>query len=129
MPRSENLADVARDLLAQPTAAANYNRRMLDPCFDGTGALTITLADLADAVRRTLQCAAPAITQGVWAVLRSEAQRRANTAEDEHLTRVDADRRAQRQRTDRHAGAGGQHHARRSSRAKQRRAGGRRSTL
>jgi hypothetical protein len=53
---------------------------MLDPCFDGTGALTITHADLADAVRRTLHCAAPAITQGVWNILRSEAQRRADEA-------------------------------------------------
>ena len=76
MPRCENLADVARDLLAQPTAAANYNRRMLDPCFDGTGALTISHADLADAVRRTLQCAAPAITQGIWNVLKAEAHQR-----------------------------------------------------
>lgn len=97
MPRSENLADVARDLLAQPTAAANYNRRMLDPCFDGTGALTISHADLADAVRRTLQCAAPAITQGVWNILRSEAQRRADAAEAERVTGINADWRARRQ--------------------------------
>ena len=97
MPRCENLADVARDLLNQPTAAAAYNRRMLDPSFDGSGSLTITHADLADAVRRTMQCAPQAITQGVWAVLRSEAQRRADIADAVRVTRINADWRARRQ--------------------------------
>lgn len=43
--------------------------------------LTITHAQLADAVRRTLQCTAPAITQGIWGVLRAESQQAADNAQ------------------------------------------------
>lgn len=97
MPNSEDLAALARDLLAQPPAAAAYNRRLLDPSFDGSGTLTITHDQLADAVRRVMQCHAPAIVQGVWAVLKAEAARQATVEKAARLTRIDADWRVQRQ--------------------------------
>ncbi len=42
--------------------------------------LTITRAQLCDAVQRALLCQAPAITQGIWNVLQDEAQRAADEA-------------------------------------------------
>ena len=48
-------------------------RRLLD---DPTQTVTMTHAQLADAVQRVMMCKAPAIVQGIWNVLAHEAAQR-----------------------------------------------------
>lgn len=66
----------------RPTAPAAVltqltpSRRAADPVANDE-TLTITRADLADALRRTMMCSVPAITEGAWNVLRHEAEQRA----------------------------------------------------
>ena len=62
--------------------AQQHTRRLLDHP-DAT--LTITYAQLADALQRTMLCQVPAIVQGVWNVLQHEHQQR-EQAQREALT-------------------------------------------
>lgn len=58
-----------------------HNRRLLDQQTAPTAALTITRAQLAEAVRRVMQCETPAITQGIWNVLVHETQQAGHDAD------------------------------------------------
>jgi len=73
-----------------------HTRRILDDHSAQT--LTITHAQLADAVRRVMLCDTPAITQGIWNVLRHETDLAAQAAEQQRTAAYQAQQRALHQK-------------------------------
>ena len=72
----------------------HHTRRLLD---DPTHTVTITRAELEDAVQRVMQCKPTAIVQGLWNVLAHETAQRQAAAEHARIAAQVVEARARRQ--------------------------------